>query len=676
MLLVLCASRYGDGGNSARSAMSQVDSLAKVGEYEAAVDLLENLDARLYPDSALLLRKGLIYRKIDNVESRRKSAHALQTLTLTYPLQSSFYLEYATTLLAQGFDDEAKAQLRKVITLVPTAETAYLMLSDIYASRYYINSWKREADQAESTLQALLRRVPTSRAGYCKLASLQAVRGRIGEALGNAKRAEIMDSLAVDMNLILGYVQYQLRHYDLSQRHFDRALRKMSRFDKWVYTTVECVLPPQVAAEYPNWKPAIRDSLERDFWRTRDSDPTTEVNERQLEHYCRVWEANLYFGSLDNGGVGWRTPMGATLVRMGRPDGRRRALEEVHWSRNKHFIDESPVWYWSYGSSETPCSFAFLDRYLNNKYTYPKEGYDNRLSSYYQASEAVAAAVFTAKPEQSSLLRTVQPIAISFDGYQFRSVDGKTALLVDMTFSAKDLALDTSVSKAATQFSVRRVLRTRNQELVWQRSDEQSLYQKQMDSLRNAGVWRDQFALSAAPGDYQLSLACEQPRLDRLGIVNQQLRLESFAGVSLSDLLLTSDTIVNPKLGDFWRQERQDKVIPQRVFSSSRPMTICFEIYNLPTDVYRQTSYEISYTLQLVKPTQTSFSGLVSKILPKKRESVTTSLHEIGMSSNLARALAIDLSEMREGDYTLTLRLTDLIHNQTTSKTTSLTLRE
>ncbi|MCX6833321.1 MAG: GWxTD domain-containing protein, partial [candidate division Zixibacteria bacterium] len=495
-----------------------------------------------------------------------------------------------------------KLQLRKAIELNPIDETPHLLLFNIFASRYYVNGWQSEAVQAESTMQALLRQVPSSPNGLCKLASLEAVRGGLSLALEHAQRALALDSAAVDINLVLGYIEYQLRHYEPCQHHYDKALAGMNRFDRLAYTTVEAVLPPQVAAEYPNWRPAVRDSISRDFWRTRDSDPTTEINERELEHYSRVWEANLYFGTPENGGVGWRTAMGATLVRMGRPDGRRRALVEVHWSLNKHFIDESPVWYWNYGSTEIPCSFAFLDRYMNNKYTYPAAGYDNRLPPLYQESRRLAEAIFNQKPEQSSLLRFRQPVNIGSEIYQFRGAAGRTVALVHLTIPCRDIAFDTVGDRAKATLAVRKALRTPDQEMIWHKAEDEKLDLSIGEARLGSGSWMDLFTVEAKPGVYQLAVACEQPQANHFSLCKNSVKLQSYdSAVALSDLLLTAASIADPKLGDIWKGGNSGKVFPQRTLPLSKPLTVYFEIYNLPTDIYAQTSLQISYSLRLIR---------------------------------------------------------------------------
>jgi hypothetical protein len=312
---------------------------------------------------------------------------------------------------------------------------------------------------------------------------------------------------------------------------------------------------------------------------------------------------------------------------------------------------------------------------MNNNFTYPRQGYDNQLPPIYQASQAVAEAIFTQKPEQSSLFRSAEPIGIGSEIYQFRAGSGQTAALVHVTVPVRDIAFDTTSGEAKARLSVRRALRSKDEETVWHKAFEDTLELGISEARRGSGVRRELFTVEATPGVYRLAIACEQPQSNRFGLTNSPVEFQDFdSAVALSDLLLTSDSIVNPKLGDIWKGQYSGKVIPRKTFPLAERLTIYFEIYNLPTDVYRQTSYEIAYTLQLVKPVESGIGGLMSKVLSRKRESITMALHEVGVNRDLARAVALDVSEMREGSYTLTLRLTDLIFNRAVTKSTTLIL--
>jgi GWxTD domain-containing protein len=54
------------------------------------------------------------------------------------------------------------------------------------------------------------------------------------------------------------------------------------------------------------------------FWKNRDPNPNTEVNEFKEEHYQRIAFANKNFGR-DTPGAGWRTEMGRMYIILGEP---------------------------------------------------------------------------------------------------------------------------------------------------------------------------------------------------------------------------------------------------------------------------------------------------------------------------------------------------------------------
>ena len=67
--------------------------------------------------------------------------------------------------------------------------------------------------------------------------------------------------------------------------------------------------------------PGEKEIIQKTFWKKKDPLFLTEVNERKLEHYCRVAYANLRFSRLHQGIEGWKTPQGQALIRYGFPLG-------------------------------------------------------------------------------------------------------------------------------------------------------------------------------------------------------------------------------------------------------------------------------------------------------------------------------------------------------------------
>jgi GWxTD domain-containing protein len=85
------------------------------------------------------------------------------------------------------------------------------------------------------------------------------------------------------------------------------------------------------------------------FWRKRDPNPDSEVNELMVEYYNRINYANREFSNFDEGG--WLTDRGRILVKFGQPD---------DIERHPFEIDTYPYVIWRYYSLRK--IFVFTDR--------------------------------------------------------------------------------------------------------------------------------------------------------------------------------------------------------------------------------------------------------------------------------------------------------------------------
>jgi GWxTD domain-containing protein len=86
-----------------------------------------------------------------------------------------------------------------------------------------------------------------------------------------------------------------------------------------VYDDLQSVLPVNSANKYIDSTRDVREILRRGYWVANDPDPTTEVNERQLEHIYRVFLSDLLFTNDWTGRRGWRSDRGETFIKYGAP---------------------------------------------------------------------------------------------------------------------------------------------------------------------------------------------------------------------------------------------------------------------------------------------------------------------------------------------------------------------
>ncbi|MBE85066.1 MAG: hypothetical protein CME21_21125 [Gemmatimonadetes bacterium] len=121
---------------------------------------------------------------------------------------------------------------------------------------------------------------------------------------------------AVDLIPILAIKDIKLRAFSSALDHFEMyLLRVTDRERKW-FDDVRTVLPGNLAPVYASLEENERRVFRERFWREKDPDLTTELNERLLEHYGRVWFARRNFGDF---AYPW-DQRGAVYIRYGEPD--------------------------------------------------------------------------------------------------------------------------------------------------------------------------------------------------------------------------------------------------------------------------------------------------------------------------------------------------------------------
>ncbi len=140
---------------------------------------------------------------------------------------------------------------------------------------------------------------------------------------------------------------------DISDRPRNVKKETSSPFKKWVDEDVAYIITED---ERRAWKKLQtddeREKFIEQFWRRRDPDPDTEVNEYLEEHFERVAYANEHFAS---GIPGWKTDRGRIYIMYGPPH-----EKETHPSGGSY---ERPSWEGGGSTSTYPFEIWFY-RYL------------------------------------------------------------------------------------------------------------------------------------------------------------------------------------------------------------------------------------------------------------------------------------------------------------------------
>ncbi|MBN1894308.1 GWxTD domain-containing protein [bacterium] len=94
-----------------------------------------------------------------------------------------------------------------------------------------------------------------------------------------------------------------------------------------------------------------------DFWKARDTDPSTNVNEYRMDYLERIRHANEHFAAF--GKEGWKTDRGRVYIQYGAPD---------YIMPYPNEPDMKPYETWSYDSIQGGVVFIFADMNMNKDY--------------------------------------------------------------------------------------------------------------------------------------------------------------------------------------------------------------------------------------------------------------------------------------------------------------------
>lgn len=126
---------------------------------------------------------------------------------------------------------------------------------------------------------------------------------------------------AIDLIPVLAIKDIRQRNYGSALDLFETYLLRVTDREREIFEDIRTVLPGPEVASYEALDQNARRVFRERYWREKDPDLTTELNERLLEHYGRVWFARRNFGDF---AYPW-DQRGAVYIRYGEPDYRSRS---------------------------------------------------------------------------------------------------------------------------------------------------------------------------------------------------------------------------------------------------------------------------------------------------------------------------------------------------------------
>ena len=349
---------------------------------------------------------------------------------------------------------------------------------------------------------------------------------------------------------------------------------------------------------------AERGKFIEDFWRKRDPNPRTPLNEFKIVYYKRIAMANKLFGLA--GFEGWRTDRGRIFILLGPPHEVRRDLNPTASSVTMFQAATESWGYWNLQNPRLPYNmeFTFTDKYGSGNYILEKglslgQGAGaaldpSALRFYFDNLENIAEAMRNpfenldklrgiVTTQVSTNLIPLRPEFFFFKGLE-KTVH--VPIVVDIPYAA----LTPKELEDASSTSLTLLLQVQNSagQVLFEKSrDLDSRYTAaEWDSLKD-GSFQLQTSLSLAlqPEDYKIQLLVVDNISGKVGRAQPSIRLPDYETpeLGLSDVLLAAQT-PDERKGD----PQDASQVPERplreirrAFRPGEEMKVYFEVYNL-----------------------------------------------------------------------------------------------
>ncbi|MDE2887329.1 MAG: GWxTD domain-containing protein [Gemmatimonadota bacterium] len=558
---------------------------------------------------------------------------------------------------------------------------------------------------------------------------------RLAGALGNVgDHARVVDLMrtqmrsdpdAIQISPVLANAYMELDSLDLAEVAYKSFLDACEPAERLLYEDIRLLASPDEYEAFAN--APDRDAYLTRFWGDRDPDLTTAANERQLEHYRRVWFARRHFS---NSRQPWDT-RGEVYVRFGDPDHRSRSdwmnfqqkvdVQKVKEGLAIQLHGAAAVSRWGtilvafpvrsvpedYGGFKAPThspvlangmdasmvpweswvyvnngvgggmEVTFTDEMLNGAFDYAPPPIDvdidiQKLAAYNRLSPRNVCMRSAARyPNYFQPPVNEDPLEFYYDLADFRG-QAEAASALEVYAGIPHHAAQYLESEDATTLDVERTVALLNKETgeVYREKGDVH-FRRQGDVSQTQGAFvPDVVRLDVPPGHYRMEVKARDKRTGRRGRYRQIIHVEAYpeSGLRISDLELAWRITEDNADGKFSKGELHVVPMPTRTYGRGYSVYVYYEIYNLARDTFGRTRYRVSYTVG--RKGESEFGNIVRlvRLRGNRQVEVEVASEQVGTDSTEVEYVALQLGQQSEGRQVLQVAVTDLNSGETVTK--------
>ena len=603
-----------------------------------------------------------------------------------------------------------------VVELFPDHYDAYFKLGVFYESlRYYDKAMKAYSRQIAVNPG---HSITPARLAYVAMRLKSA--GKKTYSLDELK--EMAQTKPKEYLPLLAEMHVERGDFAQAQAAFERYFQFLDPTEREYYQSLSLVASVEVLSKIRVALGRSLTQLREVFWLEQDPTPTTQVNERRVEHYRRVHFARSNFaeGLEEWHGRGWDR-RGDVYIRLGHPDHQSwsdylvfetdekvakvknrlnmmaaNALEEVSPSKHVHgqsrssygfgvesetselrgvptfpiprrrsvMLDGSELGYkwesWIYAEIGGGIEITFLDPTGSGFFDFAPipPNSPNHALWSRMAPETVVAQVVSHTPSIYVHDYGGDPLDLYMYTANFRASDRETAMEAYM-----------GVPMAALTPSGDSHLMVDREVVVYDRSlrpvfrDSVRMAEAISGQAEKGTLMVDQVRAALSPGQYLLGTQVRDPVSRKVQVHKTYVAVSSFRGeaLALSDLELAGQIVeVGEQAGKFQKGDLRVVPLPSKIFAKGQPVYLYYEIYNLSRDAFGQTSYRVEYRLKGVQGMGV-IRGLGRLLSQTPRaDGVQISYEHTGTATSEPLYIALDVPENSKEQLEIEVVVTDL----------------
>jgi len=458
-----------------------------------------------------------------------------------------------------------------------------------------------------------------------------------------------------DGYLFLGLGYQRMHDYEKANACFEKAKSLMADDERAVFENVGYLKAGGI--DETVIRAGVSDTA--GFWAHRDPLFLSPYNERKLEHYSRVAEANLRFSIPRKNIEGWQTDRGRMLIKYGVPEcrvqTRSRSDSAMYTNDFWYYDDISFVFEKWWGVTEKPFKIGVWGGFNFNEIV--------------RAEEKTLPELYTYEPRGAL-------IEFPYDIAGFRGKDGATRLEVyyGVPFNAVGFIKEYDTYTGKYRSGV--FLFDEHYDAVVRDIQDKELrfYAGQIDTASN-DLAIDQYSYEVNPGRYYMGIEIEDRQSDNTGTFRDWITVEEYGydSLQMSDIQLALD-ILPLGSGPYARNDLVISPSPHRFYHLRESIFIYYEIYNLMLDGDPgRSSFQVDYTLQYLAENKPFITDFVRRLVVNEVDrGIALSFQYRGSARDEYQFLRIDHNLRKPGRYKLTLKVTDLVTGASVQKSVAL----